>query len=101
MNSYHDPDLEDVLQDAELRRMASLLSTMKAPEAPLDEAFRTGLRRQLMREAWTMTEGRSSWWRRAFAPPGIAWAGAAAGLVLIASTVLWLSTQQSGGLNQV
>ena len=101
MNSYHDPELEDVLQDAELRRMASLLSTMKAPEPPLDEAFRTGLRRQLMQEAWSRSEGRGSWLRRAFAPPGIAWAGAAAGLLLIASVVVWLSTQQTGGLNQV
>jgi len=101
MNSYHDPELEDVLQDAELRRVASLLSVAKAPEPPLDEAFRTGLRRQLMQEAWSRSEGRDSWWRRAFAPPGIAWAGAAAGLLLIASVVVWLSTQQTGGLNQV
>ncbi|HEY0830250.1 MAG TPA: Ig-like domain-containing protein [Candidatus Dormibacteraeota bacterium] len=101
MNSYHDPELEDVLQDAELRRVASLLRAAKAPEPPLDDAFRTGLRRQLMQEAWSRSESRGSWWRRAFAPPGIAWAGAAAGLLLIASVVVWLSTQQSGGLNQV
>ncbi len=101
MNSYHDPELEDVLQDAELRRVASLLSAAKAPEPPLDEAFRTGLRRQLMQQAWSRSEGRGSWWRRAFAPPGIAWAGAAAGLLLIASVVVWLSTQQSGGLENV
>src|SRR5438132_475217 len=79
MNSYHDPELEDVLQDAELRRVASLLSAAKAPEPPLDEAFRTGLRRQLMQEAWSKTDGRGSWLRRAFAPPGIARAGAAVG----------------------
>ena len=101
MNSYHDAELEDVLQDAELRRVASLLSAAKAPEPPLDEAFRTGLRRQLMQQAWSRSEGRGSWLRRAFAPPGIAWAGAAAGLLLIASVVVWLSAQQSGGLNQV
>jgi len=101
MNSYHDPELEDVLQDAELRRVASLLSAAKAPEPPLDEAFRTGLRRQLMQEAWSKTDGRGSWLRRAFAPPGIAWAGAAAGLLLIASVVVWLSTQQSGGFENV
>ncbi len=101
MSAHHDPELDDVLQDSELRRIASLLGAVKAPEAPLDDAFRTGLRRQLMQEAWTMTEGRPSWWRRAFAPPGIAWAGAAAGLLLIASVVVWLSTQQSGGTTQV
>ena len=58
MNSFHDPELEDVLQDAELRRVASLLHAAKAPEPPLDDAFRTGLRRQLMQEAWSRSEGR-------------------------------------------
>ncbi len=101
MNSYHDPELEDVLQDDELRRIASVLSSARAPEAPLDEAFRTGLRRQLMNEAWGMTEGRQSWWRRAFAPPGLAWAGAAAGLVLIMSVVIYTSLQPGGGVQQI
>ena len=101
MSSYHDPELEDVLQDDELRRVASLLSLVRPPEAPLDDAFRTGLRRQLMQQAWAVSEGRTSWWRRAFAPPGIAWAGAAAGLVLIASLVVWYAVQQPGGLTQV
>ncbi len=101
MNSYHDPELEDVLQDDELRRIASVLSSARAPEVPLDEAFRTGLRRQLMNEAWAMTEGRQSWWRRAFAPPGLAWAGAAAGLVLIMSVVIYTSLQPGGGVQQI
>ena len=101
MNSYHDPELEDVLQDDELRRIASVLSVARAPEAPLDEAFRTGLRRQLMNEAWAMTEGRQSWWRRAFAPPGLAWAGAAAGLVLIMSVVIYTSLQPGAGVQQI
>ncbi len=101
MNSHHDPELEDVLQDDELRRIASVLSSARAPEAPLDEAFRTGLRRQLMNEAWAMTEGRQSWWRRAFAPPGLAWAGAAAGLVLIMSVVIYTSLQPGAGVQQI
>jgi len=101
MNSYHDPELEDVLQDDELRRIASMLSSARAPEAPLDEAYRTGLRRQLMNEAWAMTEGRQSWWRRAFAPPGLAWAGAAAGLVLIMSVVIYTSLQPGAGVQQI
>src|SRR5438477_12703321 len=87
MNSYHDPELEDILQDDELRRVAAVLSSVRSPEPPLDDAFRTSLRRQLMQQAWAMSEGRYSWWRRAFAPPGLAWAGADAGLVLIASVV--------------
>ena len=99
MNSYHDPELDDVLQDEEVRRIASVLSSVRMPEPPLDEAFRTGLRRQLMNEAWAMTEGRTSWWRRAFAPPGLAWAGAAAGLLLITSVVVFYALQRPGGFS--
>ena len=101
MNSYHEPELEDVLQDDELRRLAAVLTSARRTEPPLDEAFRTGLRRQLMQEAWAMSEGRDSWWRRLFAPPGLAWAGAAAGLLLIASVVVYMTSQPSGGLQQV
>src|SRR5262249_21159997 len=101
LNSYHDPELDDVLQDDELRHMAGVLSSARIPDPPLDDAFRTGLRRQLMQEAWAMSEGRYSWWRRLFAPPGLAWAGAAAGLLLIASVVVWTALQQPGGLSTV
>jgi len=97
----HDPELDDVLQDAELRRLAAVLTSTRVPEAPLDDAFRSGLRRQLMQEAWAMSEGRYSLWRRMFGPPGFAWAGAAAGLVLIASVVVWTALQQPGGFSQV
>lgn len=97
MNGYNNPELEDVLQDDELRRIATLLTSARAPEPPLDDAFRTGLRHQLMQQAWAMTERRESWWRRAFAPPGLAWAGAAAGVVLIAmAAVLWAGQSPSG-----
>jgi hypothetical protein len=99
MNSYHDPELDDVLQDDELRHIAAVLSSSTIPTPPLDDAFRTGLRRQLMNEAWTMTEGRQSWWRRAFAPPGLAWAGATAGLLLIASVVVYTALQQPSGFS--
>src|SRR5690348_205353 len=101
MNSYHDPELDDVLQDDELRHLAAVLRSGRVPEPPLDEAFRTGLRRQLMQRAWAMSDGRDSLWRRAFGPPGFAWAGAAAGLVLIASVVVWTALQQPGGFSQV
>ncbi|HET9782196.1 MAG TPA: Ig-like domain-containing protein [Candidatus Dormibacteraeota bacterium] len=102
MNSYHDPELDDVLQDPELRRVASLLHTARTPEPPLDDAFRTGLRRQLMQQAWSMAEGRSGGsWRRLFAPPGLAWAGAVAGVLLIAAVALIANNSQNGGLNQV
>jgi len=88
LSSNHDPELDDVLQDADLRRIVAVLTSAETPEPPLDDAYRTGLRRQLMQEAWAMSEGRYSLWRRAFGPRGFAWAGAAAGLVLIASVVV-------------
>ena len=101
MNSYHDPELDDVLQDDELRRLASVLRSARMQEPPLDDAFRTGLRRQLMKDAWEISQGRDSWWRRLFAPPGLAWAGAITGLLLIAAVVVWTAGQPIGGLTQV
>jgi methionine-rich copper-binding protein CopC len=101
MNAYHDPELDDVLQDEELQRLGALLSATRRAEPPLDDAFRSGLRRQLMQQAWDMGEGRPSLWRRVFAPPGLAWVGATAGLVLIAVVVVIMATQQSAGFNQI
>jgi hypothetical protein len=96
MNAHHDPELDEILQDQELRRLGTLLSVAARPEPPIDEAFRSGLRRQLMQQAWEMGEGRPSWFKRAFAPPGLAWIGATAGLLLIASVVIFMLTQPSG-----
>lgn len=102
MNARHDPELDDILQDQELRRLGELLSSTGRAEPPLDEAFRSGLRRQLMQQAWDMGEGRPSLWRRVFAPPGLAWVGATAGLVLIAGVVVLSAMQPSGGgFNQI
>jgi len=75
MSMHHDPELDDILQDQELRHLADLLASSRQAEPPLDEAFRSGLRRQLMQKAWEMGEGRPSLWRRVFAPP--AWPGSA------------------------
>ena len=72
--SDYDPELDDLLGDPELLRIARLLSSAKSPEPPIDDAFRSGLRRQLMDQAWDRAEGRSAWWRRVFAPQGMAWA---------------------------
>jgi hypothetical protein len=101
MSVRHDPELDDVLQDEELRRLAGLLTATRRQEPPLDDAFRSALRRQLMQQAWEMGEGRPSLWRRVFAPPGLAWVGATAGLVLIAGLVVFYTTQQPGGFNQI
>jgi hypothetical protein len=101
MNGRHDPELDDVLQDEELRRLAGLLTSTMREEPPLDDAFRSGLRRQLMQQAWGMGEGRPSLWRRIFAPPGLAWVGATAGVVLIAGIVVLNSMQQPTPFQQV
>ena len=101
MNARHDPELDDVLQDEELSRLAGLLTSTRREEPPLDDAFRSGLRRQLMQQAWDMGEGRQSLWRRIFAPPGLAWVGATAGVILIATIVILNWTQQTGGFQQV
>ena len=101
MNARHDPELDDVLQDQELRRLGELLSSTHRSEPPLDDAFRSGLRRQLMQKAWEMGEGRPSLWQRMFAPPGLAWIGATAGLLLIAAVVVFMAMQPSGGFKQI
>jgi len=56
-----------------------------------------------MKTAWEMSEGRAPWWRRSGAQigpdrrtPALAWAGAAAGVLLIASVVVFTAYQQPG-----
>ncbi len=101
MSTPRDRELEDILQDPELLRLADRLRSVRLAEPPVDDAFRSALRRQLMQKAWEMTDGRLPWWRRLAAPPSLAWAGAAAGVVLIAAVVVYMSTQQPGGFNEV
>jgi len=96
MSMHHDPELDDVLQDDELVRIANLLKATRRAEPPLDEAFRSALRRQLMQQAWGAREARTPWWSRLAAPPSMAWVGAAAGVVLIASVVVFMAYQQPG-----
>lgn len=98
MSMHHDPELDDVLQDRELLHLADLLRSARRAQPPLDEAFRSELRRTLMKRAWEAGEGREPWWRRLAAPPAVAWAGAAAGVILIASVVVYMSQQPSGQL---
>src|SRR5258708_15268787 len=93
MNARHDPELDDILQDEELSRLAGLLNSTRREEPPLDDAFRSGLRRQLMQQAWDMGEGRQSLWRRIFAPPGLAWGGATPRVIPNATLVLLKWTQ--------
>jgi len=93
MSMNHDPELDDILQDQELVRLAGLLRATRRAEPPLDEAFRSGLRRQLMQRAWGMGEERTPWWQRLTGPPALAWAGAALGILLIGSVVVFTANQ--------
>lgn len=97
MSMQHDPDLDDVLQDEDLVRLAGLLRSTVRAEPPLDEAFRSGLRRQLMQKAWgEKSERRTPWWHRLTAPPSLAWAAVTVGVLLIASVVVFSSFQRPG-----
>jgi hypothetical protein len=104
MSMNHDPDLDDVLQDDELVRLGGMLRSTRRAEPPLDEAFRSALRRQLMQSAWEMGQGHAPWWRRLSAPatPSLAWAGAAAGVLLIAAVVVYTASLPPGvGVNEL
>src|SRR6266852_7606365 len=103
MSMQHDPELDDILQDGELKHVADLLRAGRmSEEPPLDDAFRSALRRQLMNRAWGMSGTTVPWWRKAFGPAGLAWAGAAVGVVLIAAAVVFtaLTSSSTGGLTQ-
>src|SRR5260370_4834750 len=97
MSMQHDPELDDVLQDQELMRLAELLRQGRMSDPPLDDAFRSALRRQLMNRAWGMGGGGTPWWQNIFGPATLAWAGAAAGVVLIAAVVIYNATNPSAG----
>src|SRR5258708_9168641 len=78
-----------------------MLSQAHTPEPPLDDAFKSALRRQLMDIAWRSAEGKDSWWRLWLAPPRLSWVGAAPVVVLIASVVLYTAALPPGGITQV
>src|SRR6266851_5158544 len=100
MTMQHDPELDDILQDDELMHVADLLRAARMPDPPIEDAFRSSLRRQLMNRAWGMGESGVPWWSRAFGPANLAWAGAAVGIVLIAAVVVLMATNSSGGLTR-
>lgn len=83
-----DPELE-FLKDPELLEVATLLRSRRLPEAPLDPAFQSSLRRDLRRKHWETLETSLPWWRRLTAGPALAWSGAALGAVMIAAAVLF------------
>jgi len=102
MTMQHDPELDDILQDDELMHVADLLRQARMTDPPLDDAFRSALRRQLMNRAWGMRERKAPWWSSLFGPNSLAWAGAAVGVVLIATVVVFMAVSPStGGFNQL
>src|SRR5207302_4031195 len=78
-----------------------MLSRAQTPSPPLDDAFKSALRRQLMDVAWRSAEGKDSWWRQWLSPPRLSWVGAAAVVVMIASVVIYTAAQPPGGFNEV
>src|SRR5258708_37547019 len=78
-----------------------MLSQAHTPEPPLDDAFKSALRRQLMDIAWRSAEGKDSWWRLWLAPPRLSWVGAAAVVDLIASVVVYTAALPPGGITEV
>ena len=103
MSMHHDPELDDILQDGELKHVADLLRAGRMTEdPPLDDAFRSALRRQLMNRAWGMGGSTVPWLRKAFGPAGLAWAGAAVGVILIAAAVVFtaLTSGSTGSLTR-
>src|SRR3984893_13472312 len=101
MSMQHDPELEDILQDAELMHVADLLRAGRITDPPLDDAFRSALRRQLMNRAWGMDDGGVHWWQKIFGPVGLAWAGAAVGIILIAAVVFAINSSPGELTRQV
>ena len=100
MSMHHDPDLDEILQDQELRHVADLLRQAQMTDPPLDDAFRSALRRQLMNQAWGMGGG-VPWWRKAIGPSTFVWATAAVGVILIAAVVVLTATNQPGSSEKV
>jgi Tol biopolymer transport system component len=102
MSTQYDPELDDILQDTELMHVADLLRAGRMTDPPLDDAFRSALRRQLMNRAWGMDDGGGvHWWQKIFGPVGLAWAGAAVGVILIGAVVVLSALNSApGGLTR-
>lgn len=86
-----DDELEDIFKRPSDVSFAQRLHEMRRPAVDADPAFREALRRRLMQEAWKQKEPRRPWYRRLLGPPGLAWAGAMAGVLLIVFATFTLS----------
>lgn len=94
-----DDELEDIFDRPSDVSFAQRLHEVPRPMVEADPAFREALRRRLMQEAWHQKEPRRPWYRRLLGPPGLAWAGAMAGVLLIVFATVTLS-QNTGGSTQ-
>jgi len=86
-----DDELEDIFKRPSDVAFAQRLHEVRGPAVEADPAFREALRRSLMQEAWKQKEPRRPWYRRLLGPPGLAWAAAMAGVLLIVFVALTLS----------
>lgn len=99
MSRDRDFELDAIFEDdPELQGFAEVLRAMPHHRAEPDPAFRSDLRRRLMREVWRMQEeGARPWYRRMLSPPRVAWGAAMASLLLIAFTIVVFSSHGTSG----
>lgn len=95
-----DDELDDLFRRPSDVAFAQRLHDLPHPAVDADPAFREALRRRLMQEAWKQKEPRRPWYRRLLGPPGLAWAGAMAGVLLIVFATVTLS-QNTNSTQQV
>ncbi|MGH7902887.1 MAG: Ig-like domain-containing protein [Candidatus Dormibacteraceae bacterium] len=83
-----DLELDAIFEDPEALDFAQHLHELGpragAPGPQADPAFRSSLRRDLMRQAWSIKEPALPWWRRLTGPVGLSWAAATVGIALLA-----------------
>lgn len=96
-----DDELEDIFKRPSDVSFAQRLHEVRQPAVEADPAFREALRRRLMQEAWKQKEPRRPWYRRLLGPPGLAWAGAMAGVLLIVFATVTLSQNTGGSVQKV
>ena len=96
-----DDELEDIFDRPSDVAFAERLHQVSHPMVEADPAFREALRRRLMQEAWKQKEPRRPWYRRLLGPPGLAWAGAMAGVLLIVFATVTLSQNTGGSVEKV
>ncbi len=96
-----DDELEAIFDRPSDVAFAQRLHDVPRPMVEADPTFREALRRKLMQEAWKRKEPRRPWYRRLLGPPGLAWAGAMAGVLLIVFATVTLSQNTGNSAEKV